>query len=79
MIYESLTAGVSVSLIRMPRRGRSRVTAGIERLQKDGLVSWTEDFLNSGRFPVAEQALAEADRCADFVLSRWFARRTKAA
>jgi uncharacterized protein len=79
MVYESLTAGVSVSLIRMPRRGRSRVTAGVERLLGDGVVSLIEQYLTTGGFPATEHVLAEADRCADILLSQWFARRVRAA
>ena len=79
MVYESLTAGVSVSLIRMPRRGRSRVAAGVARLLHDGLVSSIDDYLTSGSFPAAEHTLAEADRCADMLLAQWFSRRLRAA
>jgi len=79
MVYESLTAGVSVSLIRMPRRGRSRVTAGVERLLVDRLVSPIDNYLTSGTFAATEHVLAEADRCAERLLAQWFARRLRAA
>jgi mitochondrial fission protein ELM1 len=79
MVYESLTAGVSVSLIRMPRRGRSRVAAGVERLLHDRFVSPIDDYLTGGSFPASEHVLAEADRCAETLMSQWFARRMRAA
>jgi mitochondrial fission protein ELM1 len=79
MIYESLTAGVSVSLMPMPRRRRSRVAAGVERLLNERLLSSIDDFLTTGGFSSAEQAFAEADRCADVLLSQWFSRRVRAA
>jgi uncharacterized protein len=79
MVYESLTAGVSVSLIAMPRRGRSRVINGVERLLADQFVSSIDDFLTSGHLPPAKHSLAEADRCASALLERWFERRVRAA
>jgi len=79
MVYESLTAGVSVSLISMPRRGRSRVTAGVEKLLSQKFVRPVEEFLTTGAFQPAGQILAEADRCADALLSRCLHRSARAA
>ncbi len=81
MVYESLTAGVAVSLIAAPRRGRgrNRVSAGVERLLQAGMVNDIGQFLETGAFCTAPHALAEADRCADVVLSRWSARLARAA
>ncbi|QDT56349.1 hypothetical protein Pan44_44020 [Caulifigura coniformis] len=79
MVYESLTAGVAVSLIAMPRRGRSRVTAGVEKLLSQRFVRPVEEFLTTGAFQTAGHILAEADRCADTLLSRCLQRAARAA
>lgn len=71
MIYESLTAGVAVGLLDMPRRGTSRVIEGLERLEREGLVARAADFFQSSRAVAAKPVLGEADRCAAIVLDRF--------
>ncbi len=79
MVYESLTAGVSVALIPMPRRGKSRVITGVERLLHDGVVTTADRYLETAQFPPARHTLAEADRCATHLLARWHTRAVRAA
>jgi mitochondrial fission protein ELM1 len=79
MVYESLTSGVAVLLLSMRRRGRSRVQSGVEALLRERLVCLVSDYVASGELPDADRRLAEADRCADVLLDRWFACRMKVA
>ncbi len=79
MVYESLTAGVSVNLLPMPRLRQSRVLAGVESLLTEGLARSIDDYLSTGHFADNAAPLAEADRCAQAVLTRWFARAARAA
>ncbi|MBX3444462.1 MAG: mitochondrial fission ELM1 family protein [Planctomyces sp.] len=77
MVYESLTAGVAVGVLAMPRKGRSRVLVGLERLAADGLVTFCNDFLATGELPPPAGPLAEADRCADWIFDRLLAPATR--
>ncbi|HVJ85061.1 MAG TPA: mitochondrial fission ELM1 family protein [Caulifigura sp.] len=79
MVYESLTAGVAVSLLSMPRKGRSRVMTGVEKLEADHLVSPIHDLLTGEAHRNSRPGLAEADRCAELLLDRWPRLVTKAA
>lgn len=74
MVYESLTAGAATGLLAVPRRGETRITAGVAELQREGFVTQFADWQREGRLPVAPQRLAEADRVAEAVLARWHAR-----
>lgn len=72
MLYEALTANVSVGLLSMQRRRESRVSAGVDDLLSSGLVVRLEDFLTDDGV-MAKQSfhLAEANRCADWVVDEW--------
>ncbi|MDX9887459.1 mitochondrial fission ELM1 family protein [Thauera sp.] len=74
MVYESLTAGAATGLLAVPRRGDTRITAGVAQLQREGFVTQFADWQREGRLHVAPQRLAEADRVAEAVLARWHAR-----
>jgi uncharacterized protein len=78
MIYESLTAGVAVGVLTMPRRRNSRVCRGVNQLLKDGLtVPATE--IAAKTISLNPPALQEADRCAEAILNRWFDQCRRAA
>jgi hypothetical protein len=70
---------LAVSLLAMPRRGTSRVIAGVDRLVRDRMVSRAEDYLVSGELSSSGSRLNEAARCAEAVLDRLEVRRLKAA
>jgi len=68
MIYEALTAGTPVGLLKVMRRHSNRVTAGIDAMVKDGWVGAPGDLqLAAG----PEQPLNEAQRCADWIETHW--------
>ena len=74
MVYESLTAGAATGLLAVPRLGETRITAGVAQLQREGFVTQFADWQREGRLHVAPQRLAEADRVAEAVLTRWHSR-----
>lgn len=71
MVYESLTAGAATGLLAVPRLGETRIAAGITTLRDEGFVTAFEDWQKDRRLHVPPQRLAEADRVAAEVLSRW--------
>lgn len=75
MVYESLTAGAATGLLAVPRRGETRVTAGLADLQREGFVTAFDDWQRSGQLRTPPQPLAEADRVAAAMLRRWPASR----
>lgn len=70
MVYESLTAGCRVGLLRLPEADRhGRVMRGVEKLIADGLVTPFGDWLRTGDFR-AGRYFNEADRIATILLQR---------
>jgi mitochondrial fission protein ELM1 len=69
MVYEALTAGCRVGLLRLPAKAGSRVMRGVEKLIADGLVTALGDWQ---RTPVMRDVVRfnEADRVAHLLLSR---------
>lgn len=71
MVYESLSAGARVGLLSMPRRGRSRVAAGVDSLVERGYLTRYTDYLQHGYSNGGHrQPLQEAARVADWMLAR---------
>lgn len=70
MVYEALSAGCRVGILRLPAADRSsRVLAGVERLAASGAVMRFGDWYErGGALPDNERALAEADRVAAALL-----------
>jgi hypothetical protein len=76
MVYEALTAGARVGVLPMPRRRvRSRVSRGLEQLVAEGYVTRYSDWCESRVLSPPPVRLAEADRCAALILSRWYPNR----
>ncbi len=71
MVYESLSAGAATGLLAVPRLKASRVSAGVQALQAEGLVTPFEAWKVTHTLPAPAAALAEADRVADHILARW--------
>lgn len=76
MVYEALGSGAPVGILSVPRHSgnrKSRILTGLEMLEKDGMVTeyrkWKKQhfLLSSPKAP-----LLEADRAADYILSRFF-------
>lgn len=71
MVYESLTAGAATGLLEVPRLGETRITTGVAQLQREGFVTAFADWRRDGALHTPPTRLAEADRVAEAVLSRW--------
>lgn len=78
MVYEALTAGVSVGLIEVPARRASRITRGIRTLADERRVTRFGDWRPGEALPRVIP-LAEADRIAAEILRRWFPARLRKA
>lgn len=73
MVYEALTAGCAVGLLRLPHgEGIDRVARGVERLIRDGWVVPFDTWHPGQPMLSAPEGFDEADRCAQLILSRWF-------
>lgn len=72
MVYESLTSGAKVGLLRVPRKGgHSRVVRGIDRLVAQGRVlAFDSNAADLSSFP-QPPPLNEAERIADIVIERF--------
>ncbi|MCX7915831.1 MAG: mitochondrial fission ELM1 family protein, partial [Verrucomicrobiae bacterium] len=71
MVYEALTAGASVGILRVPRRHSSRVVRGLDRLRAQGWVTGFADWEAGQSLRPPPQPLAEADRCAHVIYERF--------
>ena len=70
MVYESLTAGCRVGLLRLPEvQAGSRVMKGVEHLLAEGMVTAFSDWSRTGDLPAAER-FNEAARVADLLIER---------
>jgi mitochondrial fission protein ELM1 len=72
MLYEALTAGCHVGLLRLPRRKDGRVARGVDRLLADGWIMPMEGW-HDGICPTPPGgAFDESGRCARMILEKWF-------
>ena len=72
MVYEALTAGAAVGVLRLPRIAEGRVTRGLDRLLADGSVVDFEAW-RGGREPTSPtEPFDEAARCAGWIVEHWF-------
>ena len=73
MVYEALTAGARVGLLDVPAKSKKpgRVVRGVRSLIERGWVVRYDDWREGGALPSARPPLAEADRVAEVILSRW--------
>lgn len=71
MVYEALTGGAKVGVLPVPRmRENARVIQGLDKLAADGWVTRFEEWKASGLLKPPPGILAEADRAAEWVISR---------
>jgi mitochondrial fission protein ELM1 len=74
MLYEALTAGGHVGLLRLSRKADGRVGRGIDKLLADGWVTAMEGW-RAGVCPSPPRStFNEAERCARLILEKWFPR-----
>ncbi len=79
MLYEALTAGAATGVIELPAKGITRVTRGVSKLIDEGVVLKSSHLAPDHRPKVATVVLAEAQRCADVIVERWFSNASNAA
>ncbi|MBT6275945.1 MAG: nucleoside-diphosphate sugar epimerase [Chromatiales bacterium] len=72
MVYEALSTGAAVGILGVARRRRSRVAGGIATLIADGLVTPYGMWVGGQQLPRNSPPLAEADRCAGWIVDNWF-------
>ena len=73
MIYESLSSGASVGLLKMPPAGPpSRLNFGIDRLVETKMVTSYGTTPLDAELPPPSRVLAETDRCANELMQRLF-------
>jgi mitochondrial fission protein ELM1 len=71
MVYEALTSGARVGLLRVPRTERvGRVVKGMDALVSEGWAMWFEDWRTEGVLRAAPAKLDEASRVAEIVVER---------
>ena len=70
MIYEALSSGAQVGLLPMPRvKNAGRVAKGVEALVEEGRLCRYQLWQEKGELPTRGDVLAEAERCAEVLLS----------
>jgi len=69
MVYESLSSGAQVGLLRVPIKQENRITRGVNALLLSKVLSTVDVLRQNGRLPMAKPALQEADAVAKAVLS----------
>lgn len=72
MVYEALTSGANVGLLRVPRNGSGgRVVRGVDALVRDGFARWFEEWERAGALAPPPERLDEATRIARIVIERF--------
>lgn len=74
MVYEALTAGGRVGLLRLPSTGEGRVTRGIGQLLEAGCLTAFDQWLSSGVLASPGTPFNESRRCAEWIYERWLKR-----
>lgn len=73
MVYEALTAGAAVGVLEVPRKHANRVSQGLEQLAAEGWVTLFTDWSPGRTLHRPAQTFNEAERCARWIIERWFA------
>ncbi|MEZ5579448.1 MAG: ELM1/GtrOC1 family putative glycosyltransferase [Candidatus Competibacteraceae bacterium] len=72
MVYEALTAGAAVGMLEVPRKRSSRISRGLDKLAGAGWVTLSPTG-NVSHASSAVSTFNEAERCARWIVERWFA------
>ena len=72
MVYEALTAGCTVGLLRLNRRKTDRVARGIDKLLTEGWLTTIQNAHSSTLLDRPPTPFNEAERCARWILDTWF-------
>jgi hypothetical protein len=73
MIYEALTAGATVGVLEVPRKQAGRISRGLDGLIAKGWVTAFADWQGGARLRRPPGTFNEAERCARWIVERWFA------
>ena len=73
MVYEALTAGAAVGVLEVPRKRSSRISRGLDKLAGAGWVTPFADWQRQPCLKRPSQTFNEAERCARWIVERWFA------
>jgi mitochondrial fission protein ELM1 len=71
MLYEALTAGAGVGLLRLPEPKDTRVRRGVQKLIENGWVKSFEAWQPGQTLPPPTQAFNEAERIASLIVEKW--------
>ena len=71
MVYEALTVGAAIGLLRVPRRHEGRVSRAMGGLIRDGLVTPFDQWRTAQRLARASVPFDEAGRCAKWIDTQW--------
>ena len=71
MLYEALTAGAGVGLLRLPASRASRVGRGVEKLIVEGWVTPIDTWRPGQPLTPPGQAFNEAERVAGLIVEKW--------
>ncbi len=72
MLYEALTAGAGVGLLRLPGSRDSRVRRGVEKLLADGWVTPFEAWKSGQTLTPPARIFNEAERISSLIIEKWF-------
>jgi uncharacterized protein len=72
MLYEALTAGCRVGLLRLPRRTTGRLARGVDKLIAEGWITPMESWRVGSHATPPNIDFNEAARCARLILEKWF-------
>ena len=73
MVYEALTTGAAVGVLDVPVKHANRISRGLEQLTAEGWVTPFADWSPGQPLQRPPQTFNEAQRCARWIIERWFA------
>lgn len=73
MIYEALTAGTAVGVLEVPQLRSSRISRGLDHLAAKGWIRSFTQWQQNRQLCRLDQPFNEAERCARWIVERWFA------
>jgi mitochondrial fission protein ELM1 len=72
MVFEALTAGADVGVFDLPANPKSRVGRAIAQLAESQRITRFANWYANDQLQLNTHPLAEADRCAQSIMQRWF-------